>query len=398
MNYSWRPEVSFLGAREVIIDRVHYVTLNMDSLEPYGVTPMMRETMNLKHSAIMIMSVSATFRSPMAFSAFPFDAQTLAFRFTDFLNAVGYDFLPLAAISQNLYESNADDELDIISGWAIRGVTAAQIRIEPGIELSRRDVIVQTTSPATNYYSLVATLPALQTIQDASAVEVRLTIKRKASFYEWNYTMLIHICVILSWATFLIDIRSYDIRVQNSLTLVLALNVLQLVLSDKLPVTGYMTRMHSFVVFATFFVFSTAIESVILHRIIVWVQKHYESDDEEKENENKHIPSSNDNNESRMYVVSGFNTINPEVDTHINNNGNDNTDYHEFGSKGISSGRNDSEGEMKTKIKLTGKFLIHIFRLMTFISKTLDPFCLVAFPVMYLTIGFQYRWFGQPRV
>ena len=95
-NNSWRPQLSFLGARDIDIDREHYVTLNFDSLEAYGVTPELKASLDLQHSAIFIMSVSATFRSPMAFSAFPFDSQTLAFRFTDFHNAVGYDFLPLA--------------------------------------------------------------------------------------------------------------------------------------------------------------------------------------------------------------------------------------------------------------------------------------------------------------
>ena len=33
---------------------------------------------------------------------------------------------------------------------------------------------------------------------------------------------------------------------------------------------------------------------------------------------------------------------------------------------------------------------------MKVLSKVLDPLCMFAFPVVYLTIGLQYKWFGQP--
>jgi len=48
----------------------------------------------------------------------------------------------------------------------------------------------------------------------------------------------------LSWITFLMDQDNLGERCMISLTLLLALNVFQLILSELMPKTGYLTPMH----------------------------------------------------------------------------------------------------------------------------------------------------------
>lgn len=86
----WRPELSFLSARDVVYHRKHFAVVDYDSLAGYGVGAAERAAYSLTDTSILVLSVSATFNSEMAFSSFPFDRQQLRFRFTDFHNSVGF--------------------------------------------------------------------------------------------------------------------------------------------------------------------------------------------------------------------------------------------------------------------------------------------------------------------
>mmetsp|Transcript_46748 Transcript_46748/g.74784 ORF Transcript_46748/g.74784 Transcript_46748/m.74784 type:complete len:316 (+) Transcript_46748:1553-2500(+) len=67
----------------------------------------------------------------------------------------------------------------------------------------------------------------------------------------------------LSWITFLMDQDNLGERCMISLTLLLALNVFQLILSELMPKTGYLTPMHEFVIVSTFFTMFAAVESAM---------------------------------------------------------------------------------------------------------------------------------------
>ena len=56
--------------------------------------------------------------------------------------------------------------------------------------------------------------------------------------------MVVVLLTALSWITFVMDPSDLNDRCGISLTLLLALNVFQLILSELMPKTGYLTPMH----------------------------------------------------------------------------------------------------------------------------------------------------------
>ena len=58
------------------------------------------------------------------------------------------------------------------------------------------------------------------------------------SYYVGNYLMLESILVLLAWITFLISPECTETRLSIALTLVLAINVFQIVLVENLPETA----------------------------------------------------------------------------------------------------------------------------------------------------------------
>jgi hypothetical protein len=69
----------------------------------------------------------------------------------------------------------------------------------------------------------------------------------------------------MSWVTFLLSPTELSNRCSISLTLILALNVFQLLINESTPKTDYLTPMHEFIITSTFMVVCAALESVLVH-------------------------------------------------------------------------------------------------------------------------------------
>ena len=69
----------------------------------------------------------------------------------------------------------------------------------------------------------------------------------------------------ISWVTFLLPPTELSNRCSISLTLILALNVFQLIINESTPKTDYLTPMHEFIITSTFMVVGVALESVLVH-------------------------------------------------------------------------------------------------------------------------------------
>ena len=67
---------------------------------------------------------------------------------------------------------------------------------------------------------------------------VTLEVQRECGYYVGNYLMLESILVLLAWITFLISPECTETRLSIALTLVLAINVFQIVLVENLPETA----------------------------------------------------------------------------------------------------------------------------------------------------------------
>ena len=69
----------------------------------------------------------------------------------------------------------------------------------------------------------------------------------------------------ISWVAFLLPPTELSNRCSISLTLILALNVFQLIINESTPKTDYLTPMHEFIITSTFMVVGVALESVLVH-------------------------------------------------------------------------------------------------------------------------------------
>jgi len=95
-------------------------------------------------------------------------------------------------------------------------------------------------------------------------VTFSITIARRNLYHIFNYIIMQFVLVILGWCTFFIDPSSVDARLGISLTLLLAINVFQIVLVDKMPETGSLSRLQWFTILNTILLALMAIESIIV--------------------------------------------------------------------------------------------------------------------------------------
>ena len=121
-----------------------------------------------------------------------------------------------------------------------------------------------------------------------SAVTCDIVVRRTTVFYMINYILVVVLLTSLSWVVFIMDRADLAGRAGKSLTLLLALNVFQLILSELMPKTGYLTPMHEFVIVSTFFTVAAAFESVVVKELDARSQKlagRVEAEEEEEERE-----------------------------------------------------------------------------------------------------------------
>jgi len=140
--------------------------------------------------------------------------------------------------------TDTEDNKDTISGWEI---ISAQAREHVYVAVNMVDMKTAAVS----------------------AVTCEVTVRRTTFFFMIHYIMVIILLTSLSWITFIIDPLDLSDRCGIPLTLLLALNVFQLILSELMPKTGYLTPMHAFVITSTFFTVFAAVESMasnLLHR------------------------------------------------------------------------------------------------------------------------------------
>ena len=78
--------------------------------------------------------------------------------------------------------------------------------------------------------------------------------------------MLITLLTALSFSVFLLEGSAIGDRATLCVTIVLALNVYQLLLNDSMPKTDYLTPMHQYVTLCTFLASLAALESVVVYR------------------------------------------------------------------------------------------------------------------------------------
>jgi hypothetical protein len=231
-RYVWKPRLTFPNGKQVTIpDNRRCLWTNLAT-----------------RTATYQLEISGTFSSPMTFTRFPMDQHALpvTVALIDAYGDLTRDQLRWSPVSAKLDSriTDTEDNKDTISGWEI---ISAQAREHVYVAV---DMVDMKTAAV-------------------SAVTCEVTVRRTTFFFMMNYIMVIILLTSLSWITFIIDPLDLSDRCGIPLTLLLALNVFQLILSELMPKTGYLTPMHAFVITSTFFTVFAAVESMasnLLHR------------------------------------------------------------------------------------------------------------------------------------
>eukprot|EP00965_Chrysotila_dentata_P225604 6194870-Pleurochrysis_carterae.AAC.1 len=98
-----------------------------------------------------------------------------------------------------------------------------------------------------------------------AAFTVSIRTSRLTFFYWMNYILVVSVLVLLSFFTFSLSASMIEARLSLSLTVILAINVFQIVLFEKTPDTGYLTSMHWFTISSTIIVALVAIENLVVY-------------------------------------------------------------------------------------------------------------------------------------
>ncbi|GMH74938.1 hypothetical protein TrLO_g2018 [Triparma laevis f. longispina] len=111
-----------------------------------------------------------------------------------------------------------------------------------------------------------AKVAVYENYQKWSTVTLTIQVSRKPDFYPYNFVLVVALLVFVSFFSFHMEKSGLgDRRLGLTLTIVLGLNVFQIVIIDNMPATGYLTNMHNFLLVSTEIVMGVAVENLIVN-------------------------------------------------------------------------------------------------------------------------------------
>ena len=258
-SYLWRPKLTFVNTR--------------DEAEVFAVKSEFIWSDLRTRTVTYQIDVEGKFAAPMRFTKFPSDSQELPIQVM-FRSDIGIRkqvlFDPVSAYLDNETISRGSREgKDMLSGWEIHGV---RIEERPVVDVDYERVagdsgpLHDTIKDMANWFQNVMQVSySMRDSSTQSSVTFYVRVDRTTDYYLVNYMFIVVLLTSLSWVVFFFSAKDLASRASISFTLLLALNVLQLLLGEVMPKTNYLTPMHEFVLVSTFFVAASAGESLISH-------------------------------------------------------------------------------------------------------------------------------------
>ena len=282
-KYAWRPVPRFHNSRDIEIEAI---TLLTDPSIKLG---------------FIEYRIRGQFRANMDFVLFPHDKQVLPIAMSlEQVEGSPYTrqeviFYPVLADFGSSLKVQYFQKGESLSGWTLTSVTAR----EAPFRFEDDDLAVwSANSPAQDIISVMAAdlsmdentlrMNAKEAIgrKIISRVYCEINISRNTTFYIMNYIVTIAIFTMLSLCSFFIAQDGIHDRCGVSLTVILAINVYQLILNDNMPATGYLTRMVIFIFVSTTFVSFTIIEAIFVYISVVALEKEEKRSAEENKANN----------------------------------------------------------------------------------------------------------------
>ena len=113
--------------------------------------------------------------------------------------------------------------------------------------------------------------------------------KRYLSYYIWNYIAIEIVLVLLGFSVFALPPDSLDTRLSVSMTLVLAINVFQIVIVENTPETGYLSIISMYTVCNTVLLALFAVQSITMAQFFNVVVRRQALHDRLRELQNKEV-------------------------------------------------------------------------------------------------------------
>ena len=226
----------------------------------------------------------------LSYERFPYDSQSLTFMIRapnpyptttlNFLGAIGMadsdelaepadwkveavtvDATPYRwSIPANLL-SNPDSPLfawlSNLPGFSFDDNWSSYAQLSFTVQISRKSQYVPLLPPTLHAHS--------EARVDSSSFTLHVARCTWRRYMLWNFVILISMLVWLSFLTFFFAPDAIDVRLSVALTVILAINVYQIVLVDMMPATGYLTDMHAFALAETVLVIVVAIENLVVY-------------------------------------------------------------------------------------------------------------------------------------
>ena len=286
----WQPE--FVWDNLVLIDHPE-ATLVPNTVQNFGLTTRVAENKTgvvegvgspgLKTSFGMLMfRVRGTFQAELNFRSFPYDSQELNVTIqmaSDLplrkvkLNARadplpskdGGGDLPLWETVCITTATGVDDKTAMASSFMAAEDDPYSVYISNTMLMSPEIISREVRKSARYFRKAMLTFDSLRSpqffahndmktngmdegasmvdeYQQWSTATLTIVVKRLPNFYLYNFVVVVVLLVIVSFFSFRISKSSLDGRLGLTLTVVLGLNVFQIVIIDNMPATGYLTR------------------------------------------------------------------------------------------------------------------------------------------------------------
>ena len=240
-------------------------------------------------TAYHMMRVKGSFGAAMEFRRFPYDKQELEVivRAPANLPRQEYVMVPKATVDPAVMEQQARSAAndpnspgkDVIAGWRVERMSASERPLianttfwDPTVF---RDGASTSTDPLFSLMDAVtelgpaavadATIP-YYSVELSEAVFV-VYVCRIPSSYVYNFLILITMLEMIAFVSYLLSPGELESRVNLSLTVFLGVIFFQIMLSELLPTTGYLTDMHWFTFFSTVLVVLIAASHVCIFGI-----------------------------------------------------------------------------------------------------------------------------------
>ena len=220
----------------------------------------------------------------MEFRRFPFDRQALEFIIRAPANTPRNTvvLVPKAKVDPSIFKQQNKsarqdpDGKDVIGGWRVVHMTAQERSLHSNTTTWDPDGFDTSDSRSTSDDPLFALMESLvdptsanipyysNALSEASFV---VYVCRIPSSYTYNFLILVSLLYAVALVSYLLAPADLDPRVNLSLTVILGVVFFQIMLSDLLPITGYLTDMHWFTFFSTLFIVLMAFSHVFIFAI-----------------------------------------------------------------------------------------------------------------------------------